>query len=485
MAQWITAAPVSEVSHDLPHSPGVMIESEYQPDMNDFSTMSIENLISQEWVGCACGRNHATDLHYVKTAPDAIRFLPEALDALHVTKPFIIFDQNTYKAAGEKTLSALKAAGIAYQLFVYEQTPLKMEPDETAVGAVTMAFDPACDGIIAVGSGVINDCSKVLANTAKLPLTVVATAPSMDGYTSNSSSMIQNHIKVSLYVECPHAIICDTDIMKDAPIQMLMAGLGDMLAKYISVCEWRISSLVTGEYYCDNIAGLMRASVNKCWSMADRLMRRDPQAVAAVSEGLILSGIAMSFAKISRPASGLEHYFSHLWEMIALSRGEESHLHGIQVEVGTVITLHLMDELKKITPSRERAEAAMATFSQKKWNEEVRAIFGKITPSIIEGEKFSGLNDQHKHQIRLDSIMAHWPEIVRIMEEELPPTSEILGKMKQLNMPHSPKDLGIDLNETKKAFIGSRVIRDKYLTSTLIWDLGLTEQFIAMLRDVY
>jgi glycerol-1-phosphate dehydrogenase [NAD(P)+] len=72
-----------------------------------------------------------------------------------------------------------------------------------------------------------------------------------------------------------------------------------------------------------------------------------------------------------------------------------------------------------------------------------------------------------------------------MMEEELPATGEILSKMKALNMPHAPIDLGIDLDETRKAFIGSRVIRDKYLTSTLIWDLGLTQQFADLLKVAY
>lgn len=453
--------------------------------MSNLSTMSIQQLLSGEVHSCACGRHHDTDLKYVKIERGALRYLPEGLAVSSVKYPFVVFDQNTYKAAGEKTLNTLREAGLSYRVFVYEATPLKMEPDEYAVGAVTMAFDPACDGVIAVGSGVVNDCCKVLAHTAKVPLTVVATAPSMDGYASNSSSMIQNHIKVSLYVNCPRAIICDTDIMKDAPLDMLMAGLGDMLAKYISICEWRISNLVTGEYYCDNIAGLMRTSVNKCWSMAHRLMQRDPQAVEAVTEGLVLSGIAMSFAKISRPASGLEHYFSHLWEMMALARGEESQLHGIQVEVGTVITLHLMDALKTIIPSRERAASAMASFDPAHWEEEVRQIFGTIAPTIIEAEKKSGLNDPARHANRLDKILIHWPEILRIMEEELPDTADILSNMKELNMPHCPRDLGISLEETKKAFIGSRVIRDKYLTSTMIWDLGLTQHFEQLLRDVY
>lgn len=453
--------------------------------MNDFSTMTIQELLNYRGQSCDCGRSHETDLKYVRTEPGAVRYLPEALQAMSAGRPFVVYDPNTYQAAGGKVQKALDDAGIEYRSFVYEEMPLKMEPDEYAVGALTMAFDPECDSILAVGSGVINDCCKVLAHAVRRPMAVVATAPSMDGYASNSSSMIQNHIKVSLYVECPHVLLCDTDIMKDAPLEMLMAGLGDMLAKYVSICEWRISHLVTGEYYCENIANLMRVSVGKCWSMADRLMQRDPEAVAAVTEGLILSGIAMSFAKISRPASGLEHYFSHLWEMMALSRGEESHLHGIQVGVGTVIALDLMNELKKIVPSRETAEAVIAGFDQASWEEEMRDIFRKIAPAIIEAEKALGLNDPGRHARRLDKILTHWTDILRIIKEELPDAGEILDKMKQLDMPHCPRDLGIDLMETKKAFIGSRVIRDKYLTSTLIWDLGLTRDFEALLKDVY
>ena len=455
------------------------------PILSRFSDMSIPELLSGQAHLCACGRSHDTELKYVRVEPGAVRYLPEALDKLSVIRPFLVFDQNTYQAAGKKVQESLDGAGIKYSLFVFKPTPLKMEPDEYAVGALTMGFDSACDGIIAVGSGVVNDCCKVLAHASKLPQLVVGTAPSMDGYASNSSSMIQGHIKVSLYVPCPQAIICDTDIMKDAPLEMLMAGLGDMLAKYISVCEWRISHLVTGEYYCENIANLMRASVNKCWSMAERLMNRDPEAVAAVTEGLILSGIAMSFAKISRPASGLEHYFSHLWEMMALARGDESHLHGIQVAVGTVITLFLMEDLKKVIPNSDQARAAMAAFDQQQWEDEARGIFGKIAPAIIDAAKTLGLNDSKRHARRLDKILVHWPDIVKIIEEELPGAQETLVKMKQLHMPHSPRDLGIDLEETKKAFIGSRVIRDKYLTSTLIWDLGLTRQFESMLKDSY
>ena len=171
--------------------------------------------------------------------------------------------------------------------------------------------------------------------------------------------MIRDRVKVTLYNACPDAIIADTMIMKDAPERMLQAGLGDMLAKYIALCEWRISHIVTGEYYCEEVAGLMRNSLAKIVAAAPRLMERDPEVIGAVAEGLILSGVAMAFAQVSRPASGLEHYFSHLWEMFALDRGLPLELHGIQVGVGTVLCLKIYDHLRTLTPSRETAKAAM------------------------------------------------------------------------------------------------------------------------------
>ena len=175
--------------------------------------------------------------------------------------------------------------------------------------------------------------------------------------------MVVRRVKESLYNACPQAILADTDVLKTAPEVMLQAGLGDMLAKYVSVCEWRISHLVTGDAYCEEIAGLVRASLRKIVEHAEGLMRREDAALEAVIEGLVLSGVAMAFAEISRPASGLEHYFSHMWEMKALREGTAGDLHGIQVGVGTLLTLWIYEHLLNFdTVDRAKAEKAMAAF---------------------------------------------------------------------------------------------------------------------------
>ncbi len=440
-----------------------------------FSTMSFEQLLAQGGHACACGHHHQTDLQYLKMEAGAVRFLPEALGRLNVRMPFIVCDKNTHQAAWGRVEPVLQAAGIPYVLNRLEGDLL--EPDEHTVGALCMAFDPSCDVVLAIGSGVINDSCKVLAHVAGLRSMVVATAPSMDGYASNSSSMIQKRVKVTLYNACPAAIIADTDILKDAPMRMLWAGLGDMLAKYVSICEWGISHLVTGEYYCENVAGLVRQSLKKCVDAAQGLKKREPAAILAVTEGLTLSGIAMSFAQVSRPASGLEHYFSHIWEMMALDRGQHSDFHGIQVGIGTYLTLRLYDDIRGIRPDRSKAEAFMASFDNSAWEAQMRAIFGKAADVVISGEHDSyHKNDPQRHRQRLDNILAHWGEIQDIIARELPPTDEVAALMRSLGMPMEPSDIGISREDVYAAFIGSRDVRDKYLTSSFLWDLGLLHE---------
>ena len=357
----------------------------------------------------------------------------------------------------------------------------KVEPDEYSLGTIAMGFDKSCDCVIAVGGGVINDLCKVFSYDCNLPHIILGTAPSMDGFASNSSSMVVDGVKSTLYNRCPAGIVLDTEIMAAAPMRMLWAGLGDMVAKYISVCEWRISHLVRGEYYCPHVAELMRKALKKIMDSSDGLAKRSLESVQAVAEGLVLSGFAMSFARISRPASGLEHYFSHMWDMIALERGREADLHGIQVGVGTVLTMNLYEHIKTLTPDREKALEHMRKFDPAAWESNLRRVFGKTAPQVLAIEEKAGKNDPAKHAERLEKTIAGWDEIQRIIREELPDKDWLFDKMRSTGMPMTPADIGINHQDTVDAFLCTRDIRDKYLSSSMLWDLGVIEEFAKLL----
>ena len=450
-----------------------------------FDQMTFDELLRPQGHDCACGMHHDCGLKYLRVGKGVVSLLPQALQAIGARCPFLVMDPNTRRAAGETVERVLREAGIDFQTFVFRQSE-RIEPDEAAVGAITMAYDPACDVILAVGSGVINDCCKVVAHASHVPSAVVCTAPSMDGYASNSSAMLQNRVKVSPNNACAQAILADTDLMATAPDVMLRAGLGDMLAKYVSLCEWRISHLVYGDAYCPQIAQLVRASVRKVATNAPGLLRRDEAAIAAVAEGLILSGVAMAFAGNSRPASGLEHYFSHVWEMFALQRGGTCDLHGIQVGVGVRLTLWLYD---KVLMPIQRVDAAhalasVADFSEQAWRERVERVFGPAAPELIALEARVHKNDPQRHRERLSRIVRHWDEIRAAMREELPAREEIDRLMRACGMPMTPADLGVSLQDTLDALVGSRDLRDKYLTSSLLWDLGLLDDAEDSLREM-
>ena len=162
----------------------------------DILNQSLEELINAGGFDCACGRHHSCGLKYLKIGPGAVQYLVDALKAAGGTKAFIIRDKHTEAAAWAKAEPVLAAAKFPYKKFVF---PMEhVEPDEYAVGSCLMAFDPSCDVILGIGSGVVNDCCKVLAHAVGCRSVILGTAPSMDGYASNSSSMIQNRIKVSL-----------------------------------------------------------------------------------------------------------------------------------------------------------------------------------------------------------------------------------------------------------------------------------------------
>lgn len=428
---------------------------------------------------CPCGKKHTSALDMLVSGPGALARLPELLARYDAKKPFLLADRNTFAAAGGRVCEILTQAGFGYASYVFPDE--RLEPDEHAVGAAVMHFDDSCDLILGVGSGVINDIGKILSRVSGRHYIIVGTAPSMDGYASATSSMAMDGLKVSLNSRCPDAIVGDTDILKNAPMHMLQAGLGDMLAKYISLAEWRIAHLITGEYYCERVAALVRSALDACVKNADGLLRRDETAVQAVFDGLIIGGVAMAYAGVSRPASGVEHYFSHVWDMRALEFGTPAELHGIQCAIGTLAAVCLYERLRTMTPDAEKARAYVEAFDYEAWAAQLLAFLGRSGETMIALEKREGKYRKDTHPARFARIQACWPEILRILGEELPSAEALSQLLSRLGMPQDASVIGVDTETMRLSFRATKDIRDKYVLSRLAWDLGVLDELCALL----
>ena len=433
----------------------------------------LEKLIQNDNFLCpGCGRRHHGGLKDCVIGENALGALP-SLAARYGHKPFVLCDADTYAAAGERVCALLTDSGIDCRVYIIERkTPA---PDEYIVGEALMALGQNRDLIIAVGGGVINDTCKLLAANGKLPYIMTATAPSMDGFASSTSSMERGGLKVSLPSKCPDAVIGDSGVLASAPKKLIRSGIGDMLAKHTSLVEWRIAHLLLGEYYCPTIAEMVSDALDVCERSAPGAIDGDLSACEDIMRGLTLAGLSMSYAGLSRPASGMEHYISHILDMRALGSGGHAEPHGIQCALGTLVTIRAYELLSSRRFDRERALSSAARFDRDEWFSHLREKLGRGAEAMISGELKEGKYELKKHAERLGVILAKEDEL-RGLISALPSSAELRYFMIGLGLPTTADELGISKGELKEAFIMAKDIRDKYVLGRLLWDLGLLDE---------
>ncbi len=323
-------------------------------------------------IDCSCGVHHECDIEKVYIEKGAISRLSDLCRGYK--RILLVADKNTYAVAGERVEAALSDKELGSVIF-YDGLLI---PNEQAIDGV-YSFLQKSELIIAIGSGVIQDLCKYVSHFGKVPYIVVATAPSMDGYASNGAAMILGGMKVTVAATLPRAIIADTDIIANAPMDMIRAGYGDIIGKYSALCDWRLSHIVNGEYFCQYIYDTTYEMIEKTRAVAEGLFLRDKDSVRTLMEALICVGIMMSFAGSSRPASGSEHHLSHFFEIVGIVKKEPYFAHGIDVAYSTVVTAGIREKILKSTLPNVQYRQSRESYEAK-----MREVFGEVGDRCTE-----------------------------------------------------------------------------------------------------
>ena len=442
----------------------------------EIKTLTVDDIINLGEFECSCGKKHAPGVAKAVIRKGAVEELPALLKEAGAKKPFILSGHDTFAAAGELVCGFLEKAGYPYCKYVFPVSPVR--PTEYTVGSAFLHFDYSCDFILAIGSGVINDTAKILARATGRKYIIVATAPSMDGFVSATSSMDRDGLKTTINSTAAWAVVGDLDILCNAPMHMLRAGVGDVLAKITSLREWKLAEIIVGEDYCPVIAALVEKALDTVMSQAKGLLARDPDAVRAVMEGLLIAGIGMNYAGVSRPASGMEHYFSHIWDMRSLAFEDAAfEQHGIQAGIGTLYTLMAYEAIIRdgVVPNEAKTLAFVKSFDLDAWNQKLLTFVGPGAEAMIEGENREHKYDIAKHAARLKIIEDRWEEITDVIKT-LPSAEEIRTLMESIGFPTSAACIGYDDEMVKTTFTMTKDIRDKYVGTRLLWDLGILDE---------
>ncbi|MEU2787830.1 iron-containing alcohol dehydrogenase family protein [Streptomyces sp. NPDC007100] len=192
------------------------------------------------------------------------------------------------------------------------------------------------DAVVGLGGGKIIDCAKYAAARIGLPLVAVATNLSHDGLCSPVATLDNDAGRGSYGVPNPIAVVIDLDVIREAPVRFVRSGIGDAISNISAVADWELSHRETGE----NIDGLAAAMARQ----AGEAVLRHPGGVGddgflqVLAEGLVLTGISMSVAGDSRPASGACHEINHAFDILYPKRAAS---HGEQCGLGAAFATHL------------------------------------------------------------------------------------------------------------------------------------------------
>lgn len=433
--------------------------------------MDFRDYLNQD-IACGCGHIHRCDIDTILIEPGALDKLPELLNKESYAHLCILEDENTKQVVGDRVEKLVTAD---YKVSTIVLPGSHLLPDEAGIGSVVTELPVDCDLILAVGGGTINDLGKFVSYKTGIPYMIIASAPSMDGFASNVAAMVTKKAKETYAAQMPKAIIADTKLMLDCPLDLIAAGVGDVLGKYVCLTDWKLSNILTGEYYCDYVAGIVRQSVEKVVHAAQVLaQRRDLQCIAELTEGLVLSGIAMSYIGNSRPASGSEHHLGHFWEMHFLQHGEHGAYHGIKVGVGTAMCLKMYEWLAM--EDLDGLAAKEYHFDIDAWAENIHKIYKTAAPKVIALEAKGGKNSEENRAKRMERLVANKAEMIGLING-LPKAEAVAKLLADLEAPVYPSQIEVTEDHVVDACVYAKELRERVGLLQVLHDLGIAEEY--------
>jgi glycerol-1-phosphate dehydrogenase [NAD(P)+] len=402
--------------------------------------------------------------------------------ALHLPagRWLVAVDANTWRVAGEALIATFDAAGQPWQRYDVVCAHEGEAPmcDDAAVEAFERALEASgCVAGIAVGSGTINDIVKLACSRLERPMACVCTAPSMNGYTSGIAAVLSEGVKTTVSCKAPAVVIADLDVMAESPYRMICSGLGDLMSKPVSNADWQLSAMLNDSFHSPEAMEIIETGAAMLEGVAARLPARDREAVRGLTDSLMLSGLAMSVAGSSSPASGGEHLISHYIDMTAHCFDEAYDFHGCQVGVGTLTTALLYEKLRAMDPGSIDVAARIATLAPwPDYRAELEQRFGPLFEAVVKHAE-PAYPDPETLRARLERLIANWHPIMEAVGRTLRTKDSLEAELLEAHCPVRYSDLGVARERAWRSVAHCKDIRNRYTILHLAWELGQLERW--------
>ncbi len=395
----------------------------------------------EKYVGkCVCGREHTLETKKVVVEYNALANFEQYMEDVGLAgkRRAVVYDTMVYQLTEGKHVKA-------DQEIVLEAKGLRAE--DTLIEEMMKQLDNP-EVIVAFGAGTIMDFGRYPAYKLGIPFVAIPTLASSDGFTANICSAILNGQKKSTPMCAPILVVADLDIIKGAPARLVASGINDILAKYISLTDWRIAHLVAGEYFCPMVAELAEHALKLMREAADKYAATGVADHEAMTMAQMESGLTMQLLNHSRAASGAEHLMAHLVELHPPRFENAEGIHGECVGVGTFECIKVYHGLAKKTPKAKPFQPLTEEWVREKFGE-------RLMPGIMKENENDVLAT-----FPSQNIVDHWDEI-RELIAQIPPVEEMEKLYSDCHCKYRPEDIGIDPSLADEMLEISAAIRNR------------------------
>jgi len=362
----------------------------------------------------------------------------------------VVSDRATHGVLGARIESAL-GARFRVQSIVVDAGP---RADDEMVERLLGALAPGTDLVIAVGSGTLNDLTKMVAFRRDVPQAVFATAPSMNGYTSLSASITSDGIKRSFRTRTPLGVYFDLRVLAAAPARLIRAGLGDSACRPTAQADWLLQHLLLDRPYREAPFALLADDERHLFGDTRALLAGDLEMMRHLVRTLVLSGFGMTICNGSYPASQGEHLLAHYIEMMQAQEPPHS-FHGEQIAVCTVAMAELQEQmLARDTPPRLRPNARERADLVRHFGE----VIGDACWHELELKRF----DAAQTEALNDRLARNWDAMRARIAAVGVGAAKLRGLLADAGAPVEPAAIGWPVAVFAQARLHAREIRNRY-----------------------
>ena len=424
--------------------------------------------------------NSARDTRALEIGPDIMHEVPAFFKKqFPQKKAIVVCDQTTFDVAAKKVYQELQATGLTESApFIFpEQRPYAEFGNVLMLDEVLKTNDAIP---VAVGSGTINDLTKLSSFRNNRPYMCIATAASMDGYTAFGASISFEGSKQTFSCPAPQSVFADIDIIRKAPARMTASGYADLFAKVTAGADWILADALDIETIDQCAWSIVQDGLKSALSDPKGANEGRAEAIMPLMDGLILGGFAMQWSQSSRPASGAEHQFSHLWNMEHHTFQGEMPSHGFQVGIATLAVTRLYEKMLQTPMDRLDVPSVCEQWPERERLEtKIRKMFGET--DFLE----TALNQSRAKYIsrdelvlQLENLKRNWGKIRNRLSSQLVPSDEVRRRLKLVGAPVDPEEIGISKDRMRTSFMKARYIRSRFTILDLAVRTGYLEEWL-------